>query len=237
MLRFVTYNIRKGKGASGRSTTAFESLTHALKERSPDVVLVQEVFHPSEAETKMQQSKELATRLGMTSFYEPNKHRRVGHHGNATVTRYDIVASQNYDISTNRFERRGALYVQLDLGGHHLHVLNVHLGLNQRQRLTQLGMIREIVEARVPKDGAFVLAGDFNDWNRYLDPIVIRELGVENSLGTDAQVARTWPARRPVFCLDRVYVRNVRAHRTTRLIGDPWTELSDHLPLWVELEV
>lgn len=237
MLRLVTYNIRKGKGASGRSTTAFEQLTHALKSREPDVVLVQEVFHPSEAEEKLQQSKELATRLGMSSFYEPNKHRRVGHHGNATVTRYDIVESQNYDISTNRFERRGALYARLDVGGRPLHVLNVHLGLNQRQRLAQIGMIRDIVVSRVPKNEAFLLAGDFNDWNRYLDPIVMRELGVENSLGLDLQVARTWPARRPVFCLDRVYVRNLQAHRTTRLIGDPWTTLSDHLPLWVELEV
>lgn len=237
MLRFVTYNIRKGKGASGRSTTAFEQLTYALKAREPDVVLVQEAFHPAEAEERMQQSTELASRLGMTSFYEPNKHRRVGHHGNATVTRYDIVDSQNYDISTNRFERRGALYARLDVGGKPLHVLNVHLGLNQRQRLHQIGMIRDIVEARVPKHEAFILAGDFNDWNRYLDPVVMRELGVENSLGLEGQGARTWPARRPVFCLDRVYVRNLQTHQTTRLVGEPWTELSDHLPLWVELEV
>ncbi|MBC7793676.1 MAG: endonuclease/exonuclease/phosphatase family protein [Clostridia bacterium] len=233
----MTYNIRKGKGASGRSTTAFDDLTHALRARAPDVVLVQEVFHPSESEDKMQQSTELATRLGMTSFYEPNKRRRVGHHGNATFTRYAIVDSQNYDISTNRFERRGALYARLDVGGRPLHVLNVHLGLNQRQRLHQVGMIGDIVAARVPKEEAMILAGDFNDWNRFLDPIVQRDLGVENSLGTDVQRARTWPARRPVFCLDRVYVRNVQTHRTTRLMGEPWTELSDHLPLWVELEV
>lgn len=236
MLRFVTYNIRKGKGASGRSTTAFESLAEALKGRAPDVVLVQEVFHPTEVEMQ-QQSTELATRLGMNSYYEPNKHRRVGHHGNATVTRHTIVDSQNFDISTNRFERRGALYARLDVDGRPLHILNVHLGLNQRQRLTQVGMLREIVRSRVPERDAFILAGDFNDWNRYLDPIVQRDLGVENSLGADAPLARTWPARRPVFCLDRVYVRNLAVHRTTRLMGDPWTELSDHLPLWCELEL
>jgi endonuclease/exonuclease/phosphatase family metal-dependent hydrolase len=236
VLRFVTYNIRKGLGASGRSLTAFEELTEALRRREPDVVLVQEVFHPSDDEAR-HQSKSLASKLGMTSFYEPNKHRRIGHHGNATVTKHTIVDSQNYDISTNRFERRGALYCHLDVSGKPLHVLNVHLGLNQRQRVAQIGMIREIMDARVPDDAAFVLAGDFNDWNRYLDPIIQRDLRVENSLGPDAPLARTWPAKRPVFCLDRVYVRNLATHRTTRLTGDPWTVLSDHLPLWAELEI
>ena len=236
MLRFVTYNIRKGKGASGRSATAFEGLAEALKGREPDIVLVQEAFHPSEAELK-QQSTHLAEHLGMNAYYEPNKHRRVGHHGNATVTRHTLVDSQNYDISTNRFERRGALYARLDVAGKPLHILNVHLGLNQRQRLTQLGMICEIVRQRVPERDAFILAGDFNDWNRYLDPLVQRDLGVENSLGADAQMARTWPARRPVFCLDRVYVRNLSRHKTMRLIGDPWSELSDHLPLWCDFEL
>ena len=236
MLNVVTYNIRKGKGASGRSSTAFDDLAEALKDCAPDVVLVQEVFHPSEQEAT-QQSTHLAEHLGMNAFYEPNKHRRVGHHGNATVTRHTIVDSQNYDISTNRFERRGALYARLDIGGRPLHTLNVHLGLNQRQRVTQLGMIREIVRDRVPEHAPFILAGDFNDWNRYLDPIVQRDLSVENSLGVNAPLARTWPSRRPVFCLDRVYVRNLSAHRTTRLIGDPWTELSDHLPLWCELKL
>lgn len=236
MLRFVTYNIRKGKGASGRSSTAFDRLADALRAREPDVVLVQEVFHPTEVEA-FQQSTELAERLGMISCYEPNKHRRVGHHGNATVTRHDIVESQNYDISTNRFERRGALYSRLDIGGTPLHILNVHLGLNQRQRMTQVQMIAEIVRDRVPDGDPLVLAGDFNDWNRVLDPIIQRELGVTNSLGTAVTHARTWPARRPVFCLDRVYVRGLATHKTTRLSGDPWTVLSDHLPLWAELEI
>lgn len=237
MLRFVTYNIRKGLGASGKSLTAFEELAEALRTREPDIVLVQEVFHPSDAAV-LQQSTELATRLGMTSFYEANKHRRVGHHGNATVTKHKIVDSQNYDISTNRFERRGALYCKLDVGrGKPLHVLNVHLGLNQRQRMAQIGMVKEIMQARVPQEDPFILAGDFNDWNRYLDPIIQRELKVENSLGPGAPQARTWPAKRPVFCLDRVYVRNLATHKTTRLTGDPWTVLSDHLPLWAELDL
>lgn len=236
ILRFVTYNIRKGKGASGRSTTAFSGLSHALAARSPDLVLVQEAFHCSR--NTAAHSQDLAARLGMQAYYEPNKQRRVGHHGNATVTRYEVLESQNYDISTNRIERRGALYVRLRVGARPVHVLNVHLGLNHRQRVAQIQMLSRIVADRVPADEALIVAGDFNDWNQQIDRMIISELGMTNAFATGpGLLVRTWPARRPVFALDRVYLRHVRPRVAARLAGDPWSELSDHLPLWAELEV
>ena len=42
-LRLLTYNIRKGYGASGRSRTAFNDMRSALAKRRDDVVLLQEV--------------------------------------------------------------------------------------------------------------------------------------------------------------------------------------------------
>ena len=45
----------------------------------------------------------------------------------------------------------------------------------------------------------------------------------------------TWYVRRPVFNLDRVYLRHLEVRNATRLGGEPWNELSDHFPLLAEL--
>ena len=66
--------------------------------------------------------------------------------------------------------------------------------------------------------------------------LITRELGFRNVFEGHADHARrTWHARRPVFSLDRIYVKNMVAKRAVRLHGEPWSELSDHLPLWAEL--
>lgn len=235
-IRFLTYNIRKGKGASGFARNGVGELGHALRPLQPDLVLCQEVSHlyaPAES-----QSDELGRILGLHSYYEPNKRRRDGHHGNATFTRHTIRHARNYDISTNRIERRGALYLRLDVGGRALHVVNAHLGLNQGQRLRQLQQIGAILGKHAAPHEPVVLAGDFNDWNRRLERIIVGELGFDNAFGhLPEDEVRTWHSRRPLFNLDRVYVRNLHAFSARRLGGHPWEELSDHLPLLVELEL
>jgi endonuclease/exonuclease/phosphatase family metal-dependent hydrolase len=235
-IRFVTYNIRKGKGASGFDEGSVTALAHALRPLKADLVLCQEVSHLYEKQHS--QSDELGRILGLHSYYEPNKHRRDGHHGNATFTRHRVLQARNYDISTNRLERRGALYVRLELGEHTLHVLNAHLGLNQPQRLVQIRFIGELLEKHAEPDDPVVLAGDFNDWNRRLERVVTSELGFKNAFAHLPQSAvRTWHARRPVFNLDRVYLKNLKTVSARRLHGHPWEDLSDHLPLLVDLEL
>jgi endonuclease/exonuclease/phosphatase family metal-dependent hydrolase len=235
-LRFVTYNIRKGKGASGRMQYEVGLLGRALQPLKPDLVLCQEVFHGYEPEVS--QTDELSRLLDLLSYYEPNKHRRAGHHGNATFTHLPIVQTHNHDVSTNRIERRGVLYTRAVVGGRPLHVFNAHLGLNQWQRLTQVRQIADIIAERCARTDPLVFAGDFNDWNGKLDGIICDELGMVNAFAHLPPVmVNTWHARRPVFNLDRVYVRNLEPVQAKRIDGAPWDELSDHLPLFVELEL
>jgi endonuclease/exonuclease/phosphatase family metal-dependent hydrolase len=233
-IRVITYNIRKGKGADGRSAIEMAAVAKALSDHDADVVLCQEVFHCSR--TGDSQSGNLATAMGLASYYGANKFRVVGHHGNTTFTRFHVDRFVNHDISTNRIERRGALYVRLSANGHPLHVFNVHLGLNRWQRISQVKQIATLI-AEVSNAGeAVVLAGDFNDWNRELDRLITLELGFENALGKhEPQASRTWHARRPVFSLDRIYTRNLAVARAGRFDGEPWSDLSDHLPLFAEL--
>ena len=235
LVRVITYNIRKGKGADGRSPIEMAAIGSALSRHNADLVLCQEVFHC--ARTGASQSRHLADAIGMQGYYGANKFRVVGHHGNSTFTRLEVDKFINHDISTNRIERRGALYCRLRADGQPLHVFNVHLGLNGWQRLSQINQIGAFMRELVPSDEAVLLAGDFNDWRLELDRHIVKGLGFSNALGAIAvETTRTWHARRPVFSLDRIYTRNLDVRRAGRFDGDPWSELSDHLPLFAELK-
>jgi endonuclease/exonuclease/phosphatase family metal-dependent hydrolase len=233
--RLLTYNIRKGKGASGREDGSVEGLGTALSEQGPDLLLCQEVFHGGRH--AIFQSTALASRLGLQPFYAPNRTRRHAHIGNATFSRFAVTAWSNHNISTNPLERRGVLYTRMEIDGTHLHLFNAHLGLNQHQRSLQIRRIGELIDSLTAPGEPLILAGDFNDWNRRLDKVVTQTMGLTNALAhLKGRDSLTWHARRPVFCLDRIYLRNLRMRQGGRLHGAPWTSLSDHLPLWAELE-
>lgn len=56
-------------------------------------------------------------------------------------------------------------------------------------------------------------------------------------VGAHGKPARTFPARLPLLALDRIYVRNLTAHNPRVLTARPWSHLSDHVPLSVEIEL
>jgi endonuclease/exonuclease/phosphatase family metal-dependent hydrolase len=209
-------------------------LGRELSRHEADLVLCQEVFHCARGGAS--QSDHLAEAMGLRACYGANKFRGVGHHGNSTFTHLDVECFENHDISTNKIERRGALYVRLNGDVAPVHVVNVHLGLNRWQRRTQMRRIAELLDEKAERGDPVVLAGDFNDWRRELDRFIVEELGFDNAHGRFApEAARTWHSRRPVFSLDRIYTRNLTVTEAHRLDGDPWSHLSDHLPLVAEL--
>jgi endonuclease/exonuclease/phosphatase family metal-dependent hydrolase len=231
-LRLITYNIRKGKGANGREKVILYDISRALSRMSADLLLCQEVFHSEKGDVS--QSAFLADALQLDSYYGANKFRTVGHHGNTTFTHLAVHSVENHDISTNWIERRGALYVKARFGRRPLHVFNVHLGLNKRQRITQIGKLAKILPKKCLHNDPVILAGDFNDWNGRLEELIINDLGFNNAL-KDLEYKATWHAQRPVFNLDRIYLKNLVVTNVARLSGNPWTRLSDHLPLMAEV--
>jgi endonuclease/exonuclease/phosphatase family metal-dependent hydrolase len=232
--RVITYNIRKGKGPNGRTAVDMRRIGQALSAFDADLILCQEVFHC--ARTGASQSGGLAQEMGLSSYYGANKFRAIGHHGNTTFTRLSVQRFDNHDISTNRIERRGALYVRLALDGVPLHVFNVHLGLNRWQRQKQMRQIGELVTEVRERHEPVLLAGDFNDWRGDLEGFIRGELGFDDPFAGQAPAERrTWHARRPVFSLDRIYTMNLETVEASRLAGEPWSELSDHLPLMAQL--
>lgn len=223
-MRVITYNLHKGR-RSGRSI--LREAASALRERAPDLLLCQEVFH-THCDTE-RQSEILGDHLDLHHAFGPNKFYRSGCHGNATFTNLPVVHAVNIDVSHSYFERRGILHTHLDFADFSLEILNTHFSLTARQRRKQLDtLLGAIPDEPVP----VLVAGDFNDWSGRLDRMIDRNRHLKSALDAlHPRYRRSYPARRPVLPLDRIYYRGLTLREVRVLRGDPWDSLSDHLPV------
>ena len=73
-------------------------------------------------------------------------------------------------------------------------------------------------------------------WRQRAHALLADRAGLQEVFATAfGRAARTFPVRLPLLRLDRVYVRNLQAGRPQVLTGPPWSRLSDHAPLQLEL--
>jgi endonuclease/exonuclease/phosphatase family metal-dependent hydrolase len=225
----MTYNIHKARSPLGRKSI-LKPLRELLRTTQADLVFLQEVF---ESVTE-KQMEFLADTVWAHASYGQNATYPKGHHGNAVLSKYPILYSENQDISAHPFESRGLLQVEIDLGdGRKLPVFCVHLGLFERGRKRQLESVRHRVEQVVSKESPIVLAGDFNDWREAASG-ALASLGLsEVSKITNGRYLKSFPSVYPMFCLDRIYVRGLRVLEVEVLKN---IQFSDHLPILVTVE-
>jgi endonuclease/exonuclease/phosphatase family metal-dependent hydrolase len=242
-LTVVTYNIHKGFSALNRRLVVHE-IRERLHALAPDVVFLQEVQGAHHRHSRRhitwphEAQHEFLTQEGGHSAYGLNASYQDGHHGNAIVSRFPIVSSENIDISHHALENRGLLHCEMAVPGwkEPLHCINVHLGLWARSRRFQLEWLCDRIREEVPERAPLVVAGDFNDWRGTATAVLTHELGLAEVFEQSAgRHARSFPARLPLLSLDRIYVRGLKVSATQRLAGGAWSRLSDHAALAAHL--
>ncbi|WP_460121777.1 endonuclease/exonuclease/phosphatase family protein [Pseudomonas sp. H3_G09] len=240
----LTVNTHKGFTALNRRFILPE-LREAVRSVAADVVFLQEVHGTHEQHPKrydnwptMPQYEFLADSLWPQFAYGRNAVYPAGDHGNALLSKFQIIRHDNLDVSISGHENRGLLHCVLRLPGDgtEVHAICVHLGLRESHRNAQLDLLLQRL-AELPADAPVIVAGDFNDWRQRADaqlkPCGLREVFAEHY----GKPARSFPARLPALRLDRIYVRNLKASRPKVLTNRPWSHLSDHAPLSVEIEL
>ncbi len=245
-LGVLSYNIHKGF-TSGNRRFVLEQIRHAIREVHADLVLLQEVLGEHEGHRKrvrawplQSQFEFLADELWPHYAYGRNAIYTAGHHGNAILSKFPFVQWENIDISTNRLERRGLLHGVLGIPGRELkiHVICVHLGLLETERMDQITQLCKRVDEIVPHGEPLIVGGDFNDWREKLSKPLLERLNLEEVfIRMEGSSARTFPSWLPALKLDRIYSRGIRPRRVRRMDGRPWNQLSDHVALYAELEV
>jgi len=242
--RILSLNINAGFDLS-RRRFLLPALRDAVRQVDADIVLLQEVLgeHLAHARRHAQWPREaqhayLADTIWPHHAYGRNAEFAEGHQGNAVLSRFPIATHGNHDVSVAGHEARGLLHVVVDrpATSDPLHLVNVHLGLRESHRQRQVAQLLEFVDGRIPVEAPLVIAGDFNDWRSRAHPL-LRAAGLHEAF-EDAQgrLALTFPSPRPLLPLDRMYLRHVEAHTASVLRGRPWSRLSDHAGLLVELE-
>ncbi|TLX56143.1 EEP domain-containing protein [Stutzerimonas nosocomialis] len=243
-IRLLTVNTHKGFTALNRRFILPE-LREAVRSVSADVVFLQEVLgtHQKHAVRfhnwpQTPQYEFLADSIWTDFAYGRNAVYPDGDHGNAVLSKFPILRYENLDISISGPERRGLLHTVLQVPGHEeFHAICVHLGLREAHRQQQLRLLCDLLDG-LPEGAPVVVAGDFNDWRLRAGQVLDHCNGLyEVFQVAHGCLAKTFPARWPLLRLDRIYVRNATSHSPKILGNKPWTHLSDHLPLAVEIHL
>ncbi len=243
-MRVISYNIHKGF-SFGNAKFVLKHIRENLRLVDADLVLLQEVqgSHAGHARTvhdwpAASQFEFIADKLWPHHAYGKNAVYDHGHHGNAVLSKNDIVMWENIDVSNNRFERRGMLHavVHTPECNRDLHVICLHLDLFEGGRERQVARLSQRIEEAVPHDAPLIVAGDFNDWKERAGRILEDELDlVEIHKYVHGFHARSFPVWWPFLALDRMYCRGLVPVSATCLSDQPWRDLSDHAAYVAEL--
>jgi endonuclease/exonuclease/phosphatase family metal-dependent hydrolase len=95
-----------------------------------------------------------------------------------------------------------------------------------------MSALADYIDQLAEPDAPLIIAGDFNDWNNNAGQHLALRLGLDEVFSKqNGTPVRSFPAIRPMFRLDRIYVRGFNVHRTEVHHGQPWSAISDHAAL------
>lgn len=222
-LRVASYNLR---GLKDDASLAAQ----VVRRIDPDVLLVQEApRHP------------LAS-YAMTSFARESGMLWSGRtrllSGTTVLTSLRLDAGDAEDrrlrVGLRENPRSYTLATVQLTGGTPVTVVSVHLSLVSEQRVEHVRTVLAEIEADV-SDQPLVIGGDLNEGR---DGTAWGTLA--GHLDEVSEDRPTFPAARPHTRIDAIFARghhSVTQGDTALLEGMPLADASDHVPVWVDLEV
>lgn len=216
-MRFVTYNIRHGRGTDQLvSTRRIAEVVAALE---PDVVGFNEVRRiPGVSD----QPRMLAELLGMRAVFQHNHGPALLAEGNLVLARGEVTPRVELALPGG-YELRGCIVAEVALDGARVLFAATHLSLGRGARARQLAFLAE----QLPRDLPLVLGGDLNGEPDELAPL-------RSLLTFPAEPPLTFPSRRPRRTLD--HIGWTAEWRLTEFAAVP-SRASDHLPLVADLRL
>lgn len=242
VLKVLSYNLHKGFSANNRQWL-LPQMREAIDKVGADVVLLQEVQGKLKkrkekklTQPEVPQTEFLGEGSGFETIYGKNAVYGAAHHGNSILSQHNIVNWENINVAFSKRASRSFLHAVIQFNQQHIHVVCIHLGLFKAERKQQLKLLSDRINAHVPLKTPLIIAGDFNDWQKQAKEHLEDELNLEEVYKTfHGSYAKTFPASRPTFHVDRIYYRGFGLRVAKVLKEPPWQSLSDHLPLYAEL--
>ena len=239
----MTYNVHRCVGVDRRLDIG--RVAALIAQQKPDIVALQELDVCRPRTGVVDQAHAIAQKLGMHFHFHAAFHVEEEQYGDALLTAAPhrvIKAGPLPGLPRLRaVEPRGALWLELELDGQRLQVLNTHLGLvPHEQRAQALALVgADWTGSRARSDPPLILLGDFNATPH------ARAYRTLAARFADARVQApgpgpkaTFPSRLPMLAIDHVFLEGkVRATRV-QTVSSPLARMaSDHLPLVVDFNL
>lgn len=224
-IRVASYNLR---GLKDDPAAAAE----VVRRIDPDVLLLQEVpRHPFSG----WRIARFARRCGLRWS---GRTRRLSGTGMMTSTR--LVATDSVDRKlpvAPRANPRSYTAAQVRMpGGQDLTVVSIHLSLLADERVRHATLVLEELAANPSlADGPFVIGGDLNESSQGR---AWRVLGERLALASPDRP--TFPSAGPKSWIDAIFASPelaVLPHRDVTLERELLRAATDHLPVWIDLEI
>ncbi len=255
-LRIVTFNIAHGRGGlmpvSGLSSrrqlhARLGKIAHMLDRLKPDIVALQEIDQDSRWAGSFDHLEFLRERAGFPHAVFGINNRRAGHvqlnYGNALLSRHPILESENVAFGQRRVGEKGFLFVEIDLQGRRVPLVNLHLHFASRDhRFRQLLRLMDYLEDKQRRRRAHwhvppIVCGDLNNPPHRRDATASL-LDYFSRHGRyalyPAPGISTYPSLWPRRALDFVFLPPRCTGARCKVIR---TFLSDHRPVLVEFSI
>jgi len=236
-LRIITYNVHRCIGGDRKISP--DRISEVISLHQPDVVALQEVDYGQVRPASYDQAAIIAERLNFDAVWIERERC-----GNAILSRYPMKMVKAGGLHRPRrwhtLARRGALWVEIEVFGARIQIINTHLGLTPASRLNQARVLTgpewlSSPECRPP----LILCGDFNTQpGSAVFELLEGRLRYVEALKVNGQNEKTWPSSHPVLSFDHMFISLDLAVEEVKVPADGAVRIaSDHLPLYVQLSL
>lgn len=237
----MTWNVHRCVGVDRRLDVG--RVAAVIAQQKPDIVALQELDVCRPRTGVVDQAHAIAHRLGMHFHFHAAFTVEEERYGDALLTAAPhrvIKAGALPTLPIRGLEPRGALWLELELGGQRLQVLNTHLGLVPHEQRAQAHALvgADWAGAREASDPPLILLGDFNatPHAQAYRTLAARFIDARAQAPGPGRTP-TFPSRLPVLAIDHVFLDGpVKAARVQTVSGPLARMASDHLPLVVDFD-
>ena len=235
-MRLLSWNIHKGIGGRDRRYS-LQRIIDCIDHEHPDLVCLQEVDRLVGRSDFDDQPRLLGQSLNLQSTFQANVPVSNGTYGNLILSRWAVGSTHRISLKRGIRKSRGAQLIHVETPEGALHLVNTHLGLDERERHWQIDFLLDHELFQSSNVMPTFIAGDFNDWRNTLAEQSLANHGFQQVTSPPSDY-RSFPSWLPVGGLDKVFVRG---EVTTERVNVVRTSLarvaSDHLPIVVDFSL
>lgn len=232
-MRLLSWNIHKGIGGRDRRYS-LQRIIDCIDHEHPDLVCLQEVDRLVGRSDFDDQPRLLGQSLNLQSTFQANVTVSNGTYGNLILSRWAVGSTHRISLKRGIRKSRGAQLIHVDTPEGALHLVNTHLGLDERERHWQIDFLLDHELFQSSSVMPTFIAGDFNDWRNTLAEQSLANHGFQQITSPPSEY-RSFPSWLPVGGLDKVFVRGEVTIERIQVVRTSLARVaSDHLPIVVD---